>query len=81
MHTFLLVMIKPLVLAVAGLLIWAISAFLDSIIPDGPIKRFLYKQRGTTVSSQASEPVTMPQRELEAMLLESRASQRQLPRA
>lgn len=76
MHTVLLVMIKPLVLAVAGLLVWAIFTILDRLIPEGRIKRFLFKPRGASarMAEQEARLASMLQPRPEAEPPGSRAS-------
>lgn len=44
-HTFLLVLVKPLVLGLFAVLVIGIMVILDRLIPEGRVKRFLYKQR------------------------------------
>lgn len=45
MHTVLGVLIRPLVLLVMLTIAWGLAKLLDRVIPDGRVKRFLYKPR------------------------------------
>lgn len=76
MHTILLVSVKPLLLAITGLIVWAVSAALNRLIPEGRIKRFLYKQRGANAAKQAqpAAPASKPRPAPAVKLLESPAS-------
>ena len=72
MHTFLLVSAKPLILAVFGMLVIVIAWILNRLIPEGPVKRFLFKQRGASARLQASRraaPTSEPQLTPEAARL------------
>jgi hypothetical protein len=72
-----LVLLKPLVLAVTGLFVWIIASTLNRIIPEGKVKTFLYKQRGSTAAPSQEVQASMQQQELEVRLLESPASRLQ----
>jgi hypothetical protein len=62
MDTFWLVIAKPLVLLVFWLLVAAIAWALDKVIPDGPVKRFLWKERGASAKRAAppAAPTSKP---------------------
>jgi hypothetical protein len=62
MDTFWLVIAKPLVLLVFWLLVAAIAWALDKAIPDGPVKRFLWKERGASAkrAAPAAAPTSKP---------------------
>jgi hypothetical protein len=80
MHTVLLVALKPLILAVFGVLVWLVAMTLERLIPEGRVKRFLWKPRGasakrSTPAARASGPPQAPAvkpPELQAYLRASR---------
>lgn len=77
MHTFLLVMVKPLILALFALIAWGANWALDKLIPEGPVKRFLYKPRGASAKPTApAVPASVLQRALEVTSPASRARPR-----
>ena len=79
MHTFLLVSFKPLIVMVFGLIVMAITWILDKLIPEGRVKRFLFKQRGSSArrAEQPAELTSEPQLTPEAARLVLRAFRRE----
>lgn len=82
MHTVTLVLVQPLILGVTGLLVIAIAWMLNRVIPEGRVKRFLFKQRGISARTVSREELaSMPQPTPEAARLAYRASRPRSPSA
>lgn len=76
MHAVLLVALKPLIVGIFLLIVWIIAKGLDRLIPEGPVKRFLYKQRGASAKPAPAAPTSAPQLTPEAARLVLQAYRR-----
>lgn len=72
MHTALLVAVKPLILLVFFLMVAGIYRGLDKLIPEGRVKRFLFKQRSLDRVSTRSEAEQGSRQDLGQRLLNDR---------
>lgn len=45
-HTFISVLLRPFIILTFLTIAWGVAKLLDRVIPDGRVKRFLYKPRG-----------------------------------
>lgn len=46
LHTFMSVLLRPFITLVFLTIAWGAAKLLDRVIPEGRVKRFLYKPRG-----------------------------------